>query len=203
MTGWRIARRAVRVALVAVALAAGSAGAPAQAALTASYTGTLPADDPDATVIFTVDVIRDGVRLIAETLGYAGGTNAEGVAIAPGGFDPVLALYDATGALLTFDDDSGRLDPVSGFRFDALLNEPVDAGRYFVAVSTYANFPTGPLLGGYAGGGSFTDLLGNVRTSAYAVDIAVTPIPAALPLLAAGLAGLAVLARRQRRGAAR
>jgi hypothetical protein len=49
---------------------------------------------------------------VAQTWSYAGGTNgASGDVIPPGGFDPVLSLFDATGGLtasspLVADDDN-------------------------------------------------------------------------------------------------
>ena len=52
---------------------------------------------------------------LLRTWGYAGGTNINGSLISPGGFDPILSVFDATGGLLSSsalidsnDDDSSR-----------------------------------------------------------------------------------------------
>ena len=80
---------------------------------------------------------------------YAGGTNADGVAIAAGGFDPVLTLFDSSGVLVDQNDDNPNTptgDPNTGAAYDSFLQVTLDAGSYTVAVSQYDNFAIGPNL---------------------------------------------------------
>ena len=59
--------------------------------------------------------------------------------------DTILSLFDDEGTLLFFDDDSGP-------SFESFLEyEAASSGNYFVAVSSFANFPTGG--GDFAHGG--------------------------------------------------
>ena len=51
------------------------------------------------------------MELVLETLSYAGGTNAAGTAISQGGFKPILAVFDSTGAIVGQNDDGEGLVP--------------------------------------------------------------------------------------------
>lgn len=194
-------KKCIAQAIGAVCLGAAGLADPAQAALVSySYTGTLPPDFPDAVAVFGFTVTAGLQDLQATTFGYAGGTNGEGVTFAAGGFDPVLSLFDAAGDLVAEDDDGrGLVDPQTGLASDSQLLRTLDVGSYFLAISAYGNVSLGGLLpgptGGFSGGGSFIDGEGDARSSFYAVDIVLTPLPAALPLLAAGLGGLGLAAR--------
>lgn len=171
----------------------------AEAAVSYSYTGTLPANDPNSFALFSFTVLPGEQDAKLVTYGYAGGTNAEGVAIEAGGFDPIISLFDSSFATVAFSDDGSLVvDPVSGESFDGLIELTLNPGTYYVAVTSFANFPLASFLDGFQGGGSFIDITGLDRTTAYALDIVLTPVPAALPLLAAGLGGLALAARRRR-----
>lgn len=57
-------------------------------------------------------------------------------------FDTMLALFDSTGTLIAFDDDSAaELGSASGL--DSFIGEiPLAPGNYFIAVTNFPNFPT-------------------------------------------------------------
>jgi hypothetical protein len=58
------------------------------------------------------------------------------------GFDSVLSLFNSSGTLLAFDDDSLPPDPGSTSNFDAFLGSiNLAAGTYFIAVSDSGNLP--------------------------------------------------------------
>jgi hypothetical protein len=104
------------------------------------------------------------------TYSYAGGTNSAGQVIPAGGFDPILALFDAAGKLIAQNDDgdeNGAEDPTTGSRYDTYLEQTLAAGSYRVAVSAFANFAKGPTLDdGFEGGGSFDG-----RSPGFAFDV--------------------------------
>ena len=116
------------------------------------------------------------------TLNAPGGTNANGVVITPGGFDPYVSLFAGTGAGATFiaSNDDGACPPgtaVLGNCFDSTLTINLGAGNYTLAVSSFLNMSfaenlgTGTLGDGFIGLGSFGD-----RSNAYAVDISGTSV---------------------------
>ena len=154
-------------------------GTPIRAAST-SITQVLTDPNSVYTTTFTLASFSD---VTIQTWGYAGGTNANGTVIPAGGFDPAVALFQGTGSAATiydFDDDGscppGNVDAVSGQCLDSTLVEIALApGTYTLVLMASPNAPVGPTLGdGFAGGGSFTDFLGNVRTGNFAVNITIT-----------------------------
>jgi hypothetical protein len=74
---------------------------------TVSYTGTL--DSPEDTFETSATLSADGT-LTLQTWGFGGGTNADGVAIPAGGFDPFVGVFDS-------DDDliQGTSDVLSNY----------------------------------------------------------------------------------------
>ncbi|URD62152.1 DVUA0089 family protein [Sphingomonas sp. KRR8] len=173
----------LRVALGASALALFST--PAMAA-DQSFTGTL--SDPNQVLLFNFTVGSPS-NVTLRTWSYAGGVNAAGATIARGGFDPILALFDSTGAIINQNDDGGSnvaADAVTGQRYDTFLTALLNPGTYTVSVMAFSNFATGPnLSNGFSGGGSFTDVTGNRRTNAWAFDVlnvaSVTQVGGAVP----------------------
>jgi len=167
----------------------------AQASTSFSFTGTFTVDDQIELFQFT----SPSTSVTLETFGYGGGVNAAGTTIDPGGFAPVLSLFDATGGLtgaspLVGEDFAGcsvgAVNPATGNAFDCLLNlTSLTAGDTYVLALTEAdNSPLGGTYGaGFseAGNGNFTDgLYGcggtapfcdpngvNVDTGNWAVDI--------------------------------
>lgn len=95
------------------------------------------------------------------TLSYAGGLNAAGVTIPRGGFDPILAVFDAAGVKIGENDDGGAAVPedLSGVRYDTYLALNLAPGTYRVSVMQYDNFSAGNNLSdGFTrqGEGNFT-----------------------------------------------
>src|SRR5664279_926116 len=71
-----------------------------------SFTGNLSAGNQVLVFNFTVGATSN---VVLETLSYAGGTNAAGTVISRGGFDPILAVFDSTGAIVGQNDDGEGL----------------------------------------------------------------------------------------------
>lgn len=127
-----------------------------------SFQGTFDQDDDVQQFFFTTTGSSD---VILRSWGYAGGVNAAGDAIDAGGFDPILALFNATtGELIDTndDDETGTVaaDPLTGEYYDTYLDiGTLLAGQYIVAVMEYDNFANGPFLSdGFTrnGQGNFT-----------------------------------------------
>jgi hypothetical protein len=184
-----------------------------------SFTGLFTRDDDVQFFSFSVGAPSS---VTFRTYSYAGGTNAAGTVIPRGGFDPVLAVFGSTGALIGQNDDgAGVPTDLSGAAYDTLLTLNLAAGAYWVSVMQYHNFANGPtLFDGFMQSGNFTagfgcaagifcDVSGNSaynsRTGNWAFDIlnvadattTVIPVPAALPLMLGGLGLLAWVARRR------
>lgn len=171
------------------------------AASAVSYTGNLDSTDPNDFVLFEFTLTSNANTNI-QTWSYDGGTNAAGVVISPGGFDPYVSLFAGTGdsaAFLLSDDDG--LCPVGGRAVACddstlhLMNLP--GGTYTLALTTFGNVPfaenlgSGTLADGFISLGSYYDAVTNSnRTSAYAIDIqsaALTPEPASFLLFLSGV----------------
>jgi hypothetical protein len=163
---------------------------PAQAA-DFSFRGSFERDDEVQLFNFTVGALSD---VTLRTYSYAGGTQADGTVVPRGGFDPILALFDATGALIGQNDDGASpnvpVDPVTNRTYDTFLQVALAPGNYTVAVMQFNNFAVSPnLANGFTrqGQGNFTstaflaspncgqpafcDFTGNGRTNAWAFDI--------------------------------
>jgi hypothetical protein len=128
-------------------------------------------------------------NVVLRTWSYAGGVNAQGQMIAQGGFDPILALFQGSGASAVYinqNDDGGSAvpaDSVTGAEYDTYLAvNNLTPGIYTVSVMDYANFAVGPTLGdGFTGGalpdsdcngvGTYCDATGHFRDSHWAFDI--------------------------------
>jgi hypothetical protein len=67
----------------------------------------------------------------------------------PFSFDSILALFDSSGTLLAFGDDSGPEDPGTAFGFDSFIGvyTLTAPGTYYVTVSEFSNFPTQAFAG--------------------------------------------------------
>jgi hypothetical protein len=130
-----------------------------------SFTGIFTQDDQLELFQFTAP----SASLVVRTWGYAGGTNANGQLILPGGFDPILSVFDATGGLLpgsllvgSNNDGAGvATDGTTGNAFDSLLALTTlsPGGTYVLVLSQNDNSATGPTYGdGFSrsGAGNFT-----------------------------------------------
>jgi hypothetical protein len=171
-------------------------------AVALSLSGTFTRDDEVRLLAFST--AATGLVTI-ETFGYAGGTDATGHTVAPGGFDPVFALFRSDGTLLGYGDDGAtRIDPASGAALDALLSITLTAGHYFVAISQFDNFAIGPdFAAGFLEAGSatftaaygcaagrFCDISGANRNGSFDISVngvAAVPEPATLALVGLGL----------------
>jgi hypothetical protein len=127
-----------------------------------SFTGVFSQDDQLQVFLFTAP----SAGAIVRTWSYAGGTNANGQTFLPGGFDPVLSVFDAAGGLLgssllidSNNDGAGvATDPVTGNAFDSLLVLAA-AGTYALVLSENDNLPNLSTYGdGFSqtGQGNFT-----------------------------------------------
>lgn len=158
-----------------------------------SFAGSFDAANDVQTFTFTANG-SSAVRLI--TYSFAGGVQANGNVVAANGFDPILALFDASGALVGQNDDANSgttgacgasavsADPLTGLYYDTCLDLTLAAGTYTVAVMQYANFAIGPNLSngfrydsnpgfllGQCSNGTFCDTQGNARTNQWAFDL--------------------------------
>ena len=191
----------MKIGLSFKALAAASALVASAASMAAptnfSFNGAFVRDDNVQLFNFTADGAST-VSLVS--YGYAGGTQSNGNSVARGGFDTILALFNATtGALVGQNDDTATAvcggvaigtDSVTNRRWDTCFSALLAAGDYTVAVMEYDNFAVGPnLSNGFTrtGQGNFTGALGgctnrsfcdvsgvaagNNRTNAWAFDI--------------------------------
>src|SRR5206468_2902174 len=114
-----------------------------------SYTGAFSQDDQLEVFLFTAPSASTVVR----TWSYAGGINDAGQVILPGGFDPVLTVFDATGglvassALLDSNNDGAGVDtdPATGNAFDSflVLNLLTPGSTYALILSQNDNFANG------------------------------------------------------------
>ena len=147
---------------LALLAAAGAAFISVPAAATDfSFTGNFTRDDNVQLFNFTVG---SPSTVTLRTGSDAGGVNAAGNTITRGGFDPILALFNATtGALVGQNDDGGcglvAADPATGRCWDTFFSSALAPGNYTVSVMEYNNFANGPnLSNGFSrtGQGNFT-----------------------------------------------
>ncbi len=183
-----------------------------------SFTGNLAGPNDVLSFAFSV---ASASTIELRSYSYAGGVNAAGTAIARGGFDPILSLYNSAGVQIGAQDDSPGVpaDSVTGARFDVDFSQLVTPGSYTTLLTAYSNFCGAtlatPVAATCPGGGSFTDATGNLRDSHFAFDIlnvnsatqtgggigggggpTAVPEPASLVLLGAGLLGLSRIRRK-------
>jgi hypothetical protein len=205
------------------ALGIGLLAASLASAANFSFQGTLTRDDEVQLFTFSVG---SPSTVTLRTWSYAGGVNAAGTTISRGGFDPILALFNSSGVLITTNDDGNfnvPADPVTGENFDTYLQSSLGAGTYTVSVMQYDNFANEPNLSdGFlntgnptftsifgCSNGRFCDVDGVNRTGAWAFDVlgvasasvptppSGVPEPATVSMMIAGLGIVAFFGKRR------
>jgi hypothetical protein len=132
----------------------------------------------------------------------------------PATFDNMVAVFNSTGTLMAWGDDTTPVDPGSASSIDARLGPLVlsTVGTYYIAISEFPNYPQAALLfsetalamggvavtGATAGLSSF-DFNGPQPNDSlpYTLQVTlVTPEPSTFALLGGALLALAALRRR-------
>src|SRR5947209_5572275 len=137
-----------------------------------SFSGTFTDTNQVQYITFTVN---SGSKVVIQSYSYGGGTNAAGLSIQRGGFDPSVVLFRGTDSFApvfkTTDDEygcaQGTRDAVTNICYDVYwegTSQPTDPGapvaafepgRYVVALTNYGNFNNGLSLGdGFSNTGS-------------------------------------------------
>jgi hypothetical protein len=150
------------------------------------------------------------------TTSYGGGTNLDGTTTKPGGFEPMISLFDGAGNFVAGEDVTSpiaKTDTSTGLALDAYLTDPsAPAGAYIAVLTDWLNQqpPTATnLSSGFvdlgSGGSNFVDEQFNARSGSYTVDIsaagsiAAVPEPATLWMVLPAIAVMAALRRRRAR----
>ena len=172
-------------------------------AVDVSFEGELQNADSTQLFIFTLD---SAATVNIESYGYAGGTQQNGTIVGAGGFDGVLTVFDLGFSILAQDSDgSMRDDSDTGLSLDASLSVLLGAGTYLAGLSVFPALPLEGLFfeehGDFAGRTSDWNVdffnVSNVEIIDEFPNTAFIPLPAGLPLLVAGLGGIALLRRRR------
>jgi hypothetical protein len=105
----------------------------AQAAVL-SFNGSFTKDDDQQFLSFTQGALSP---VTLQTSSYAAG-----------GFDPIVAVFDAKGLLIAQNDDGVGVtpDPSTGAALDSLLTVSLGAGQYIISLTEFLNFAFGPTL---------------------------------------------------------
>jgi hypothetical protein len=183
-----------------------------------SFSGSFFTDDQLAIFLIDLPVAGD---ITAQTLSYGGGIDGSGRDILPGGFAPVLTLFDDSGNNVFGNVGSSNVCPLAGsFCWDASFTYAgAPAGHYTLVLSQDGNNPLGQFADGFSMTGqpnytaqylgfpddarfNFVQIDGAQRTGAWELDLSMmgtvtaVPEPSGAALLAAGLTLVAMMRRR-------
>jgi hypothetical protein len=144
-----------------------------------SVTGNL--SDDNNVQFFSFPVFTESLVTI-QTVSYAGGVTASGTIIPRGGFDPILGLFNSSGARLAVNDEyiGAPVDPVSGGAFDSQIQQTLTPGTYTVSISQFANFPGPTITTPFPSSGTsgfFDPITQTQRTSFFAFGILNINVP--------------------------
>jgi len=186
------------LALVVVVMAAG-----AQTTLSGNLgdagNGALVGSDLGAANFTDANAIANNVVLYSFTVTNGGLVSLVSTGFAAGGVNPYFSLFSGTGASATFlDSNYAQAFSTGGdFSYSAVLA----AGSYEVAIGAFANMSFAENLGSGTLGDGFVGIgdPNSLFDGSYSVTLT-TPVPEPLTgmLMAFGLAGLAIRARRAR-----
>ena len=197
------------VKTLGLAVATSVAMATGAIAATFSFEGTY--SDGGGVQYFDFNVIEEPAEITIRTFEYSMGTSGR-VRDEAQDILSVVTLFDSVGTVVGSNDPNVMVDPnlVQGeLGQSPLVLGPLSLGRYTVAMEIsefMQNLDDTMILGALICANEIecqTEVA--VRTADWAVDLETTdgeisavPLPAGLPLLAAGLVGFGVLRRRQK-----
>jgi len=176
------------------------------------FVGNFSNDNNVVLIPFTIPAT---VLVTFQTFGYGGGVNGAGQVILPGGFEPMLQLFDSpsgavNGGSILPGPDGGACGPRKpdpnrlNFCFDVFAQVVLNPGAYILALTQNPNSTAGTNLsdgfifdGDPAFANGFVGTFGFQGDSHYALDVTLTPEPGAALLLAPALLLIGVLRRRR------
>ena len=188
-----------------------TAGAMQAAPISQTFSGTLSSTTQVLQEDFTINSMSD---VTIFTNSYGGGTNLDGTMASAGGFQPNITLYTSGGdyvASQAVSSSMAKTDASTGLALDGYLSETgLASGSYIITLTNYLEQqpPTATNLSdGFVnyGGSTFTDVNGNLRTGAYALNLSAsggvssTPEPASIWLVVSALAFAGLVGLRRSR----
>lgn len=194
--------------LASLALLGNAVGVLHADSFTRTYTGSLSSS---AAVIQETFSLSSPSDLLVTTTSYGGGTNLDGSAANAGGFQPSITLYTAAGNYVASQlagSPVAKNDPATGLPLDAYLSRlNLSAGGYILTLTdwqTQQPLTATNLSDGFMryDGTTLTDVRGNTRSAAYALNISATTSAAAVPepttmgLFLVALSGMLLLTRK-------